>query len=218
MCKYFPIFQWIFISGAFISGADAQISNRIGLEGGITIPFVSIHPDPTIESTSPILSPVFGAKIELPLSDRICVSSEILYSRIGIKEHSYRPFGPLDFPVDRYGEVDYLQVPLLFAFQLDECTMRPTFYFGPDLRIKVGFQDKVEIGYHTYPDFLDHYEPWDLSIDAGTGIDVPVSKTLACELSLRYTFGIRNDEAVENFPWRSRSIQILAGMVCSLPN
>jgi hypothetical protein len=200
-----------------------QARNSIGLEGGVSITKLSALEYPNgilwfVVNSDAIVSlngAVFGGQLELALSGNIFFEYEVLYVHSGYKTDFIWSLSGDPSPHSGYLErhVDYLALPFHAKYKIQSSYIKPFFFLGPDLRIKVSSETKYWLdGRPWYSISYDSFEALDLSFEGGIGCEIPFTNSLGFQINARYEYGFTDIPQQEGFHWKSRSIQILAGI------
>ncbi len=113
--------MWAFtIAGAFLAFgvADADAQMRIGAKGGVSFSTVSFDPDD--EDAQSVTGFAGGAEVQIPLgASGLVLQPELLYTRKGV-----------EFEGANSIDIDYVEIPVLFRFNIPAQTVMPFVYGG----------------------------------------------------------------------------------------
>lgn len=157
----------------FSQTAYSQEKAQIGIKGGLNLATFNDVDD--VEYRPGF---VFGTFLDLPIENSpLSLQPELLFAQYGSNiENS-----------DAYFEVDYIQIPVLFKFDIiSESNASPHVYLGP----YVSFTTNSEVKNQNLAiNFEDETEPTDFGAIVGFGID-----TENAQFGVRYTAGITTIE------------------------
>ncbi len=200
----------------FSTSLHAQTFRSIGVQSGINFSYISL---PYEQYTVTLITGFMGGvQIEMQLSDLMSFNPQLLYVRKGFKyvlvDYNLTPI-PAIVNIDQ--ELDYIQIPLIMTFKVGVHSIHPFVFAGPDVGVKIGNRSKGTVDYRPDPE-LDNreIEPFDLAFDGGAGLEIPINQQLAITGSVRYSFGFTTLVKDYTSSWKSRCIQVLAGVNLSL--
>lgn len=179
--------------------ASAQEPVTLGVKAGLNFSTINIDEEVEFFEASTRTGLVVGLFASAPLTPRIALQPEVLYSQKGAK------FDDADATLN----LDYLEIPVLADIRLTEGPARVSFMVGPSFafrsraRLDVGEGEEEES-----EDFADQIE----SVDVGlvTGVAVTSGQFV---VDGRYTWGLSNvgkEDALEEDS-RNRTLSITVG-------
>ena len=198
---------------AFTSSLYAQGIKSIGLQTGMNISYVTLsNEDYTISLATGL---IVGVQSEMQLSGSISLEPQLLYARRGLKYQWDMPnISPLPEILDYSRELDYVQIPIMVIFKPGGKYVKPFVFVGPDMGIKIGDHTNATSNGQPVPPgwLIPEIETFDFALDGGAGLEIPLNHQLAIVGSVRYSFGLTTLFKETDNSWKSRCVQVLAGV------
>jgi hypothetical protein len=208
---------WAFtIAAAFLamaaSGADAQM--RLGAKGGVTFSNVSMDPEDPDFDTESRTGFGGGAEVQLPLGmSGLVLQPELLYMGKG-------------FEVTEDGatlklKLDYVEIPVLFRFNIPAQAVMPFIYGGPVVSFEAsckveGEEDGVSVDADSdaFGDDFDT-ESTDFGVLFGGGLAFAAGPG-DLFVEGRYNIGLKDIDTADGFEAKNRSGAVMVGYSVSL--
>lgn len=148
----------------------------------------------------------FGLYGSYPLSDKLSLQPELLYSSVGAKydfSESDPDFG--DYSVDGSYQLNYLSVPIMLGFKLSE---NFSLQVGPQIGFLLSAKDKGDVkfdgGSESYDDDIkDGFKGTDFGLNFGLGYSFG-----KMGVSARYSLGLSSIADYEDSDLKSNVIQL----------
>lgn len=165
----------------FFFESNAQLTG--GIKGGLNIAQIRSEVSGDTESTDMLVGFQFGGYMNYPLSDKVAIQPEFVFTRVGGKDSEYDP--DLQTDIDVAAVSDYLSVPIMFVFNAGE---NFRFLIGPQVGFLVGAEFQLEaLGQSIDVDAKDAYNKIDFGLTGGIGY--AINKVT---IDARYNFGLAN--------------------------
>ena len=154
-----------------------------GVKGGLNFAQVHAKVSGDSELSDMLIGFQLGGYLNYPLSDKVSIQPELVFTRVGGKESMYDP--DLQEDVTIAYKNDYLSIPLMFSFKAGD---KFHILAGPQVGILVGAKAKVEVlGQSVSIDVKDVYKTLDFGLTAGFGYTIN-----KVGIDARYNFGLAN--------------------------
>ena len=179
---------------AFVN-SNAQGEFRIGFKGGVNIASIGGDNAFGVGSFGSRTGFHIGALVEIPITDKISVQPELMYSMKG----SDFSFASSDFDI----KLDYIDVPIMGKYHIIEGLSGE---FGPVIGVLV--KADADNGDET-EDIKDLYKTTDIGLAIGATYRLP----MGVFFSLRYNKGLTdiNDDPDTNAKSQNNVFQVSAG-------
>jgi Outer membrane protein beta-barrel domain len=180
------------------------VAYHYGFKGGMNISNVRADPQELEESGS-LRGYVLGIWWGLPLSHRLMIQAEALFSMKGDSESA------AGFTTSTH--LGYFELPVLAKFGfLPDAPVQPSFFAGPSLAFNVSASSSLEgEDSEVDVDVKDQVGGFDLGLVIGGGLDfVRGGRTFGVDM--RYTRGLRDVEDGENGSAHNEAITVMGSI------
>ncbi len=193
----------LFLLFSAYSASHAQLSVKLGIEGGISASNVVITPTAT---TDPKTGPVFGASVDLNFVKILSVSTGVFYVPKGYTAKN----GNITFNE----KFTYLEVPLLVKVGIPLILIKPYLLAGPSFGFNLSAEEVQSNGQQTATvDISNKIEPMDTGILLGAGVDINVSKKSFVFVQAAFSLGLSNIlKGVPNVSMKNYGFRITGGL------
>ncbi len=170
-----------FIVVFFTVEALGQITG--GVKGGLNFAQIHVEVSGDSELSDMLVGFQLGGYLNYPLSDKVSIQPELVFTRVGGKESMYDPDLQEDITLSSLN--DYLSIPLMFRFKAGD---KFHILAGPQVGILVVAKIKVELqGISVKIDAMDEFKTLDFGLTAGFGYTIN-----KVGIDARYNFGLIN--------------------------
>jgi hypothetical protein len=197
-----PTLVLCFLLLAGVSAASAQ-GLSFGAKGGVNFANIAISPEVDDDvNFNYILGLAAGAFVVWPVTERLDVQPEVLYSRKGVEIG--QP------PAKVKAELDYLEIPVIARYRLRSVGGAPLRVFGgPSFGFRLRAREKARFGGETMErDISEEIERFDLGLVGGAGVEIG-----RIVIDGRYTWGVADidSEKEDDVKVRNRVISVMGG-------
>ena len=180
----------------------------LGLQSGVNFSSYETTPDVNAD-----VAPgwIFGAQAQWQWSENWLLQPEIRWVQ---KKLSYVGDSPTGATLDLDASANYLELVLLAQVRWNLAGMRPFLFFGPNLGFRTGDSVRVKLnGVEVSNSNLSlAYTSTDFALDVGGGADIPISESIEFFFMLRGSIGWVDVTKSQSLNYRSRGLQLLAGI------
>ncbi|MBZ0201728.1 MAG: PorT family protein [Ignavibacteria bacterium] len=185
------------------TASHAQLSAKLGIEGGISASNVNITPAAT---TDPVTGPVFGASVDLNFINILSVSTGVFYVPKGYTSKNQN--------ITFNTKLNYIEIPLLVKVGIPLILIKPYVFAGPTFGFNLSAEEVQSNGQQTTNvDISNKIESSETCILMGAGVDVNFSKKSAFFVQAAFSVGLSN--MLKNTPgvtMKSYGIRVTGGL------
>ena len=189
----------------------AQSTVNFGIEGGVN--FGNASTEPNSVSFSSRTGIMVGALLEVGFSDVFYFQPEVRYTQKGAEfsVSSSSGSGTITW------KFDYIEIPLLMEAKFGQSEFKPLIFAGPN----IGFNLSANVegsgtGGSASADIKDQLESIDFAMDFGAGGEYTINPTTALVASIRYSLGLSDIDMDPSSTWKTRGVQLVAGVKFSM--
>jgi hypothetical protein len=198
--KQIALFVMTILTAASL--AIAQNPVHFGFQAGLNIANATTDPDLSLSSRAGLMA---GAFAEFSVAPAFSIQPELFYIQKGAK----LVFGPASATF----QLDYVEIPLLAKYKFELTEFTPYLFAGPNVGFRVNAQGVAEAnGQSASQDLSSEFESTDFALDVGAGAEIGISPASSLLFGVRYSLGLGNQVKQGGGSWKSRGVQITAGI------
>jgi len=171
---------------------------------------VAVFEDPFDEYVESKMGFCIGAFITYNILDMFAIQPEILYTTKGAKSEEELWGRTLKGSIN----LSYLEIPVLAKFLIpSQSNIKPSFYAGPSLAIKLSGKKRGEYNGDVKKEDLQNVKGTDLGLVIGAGLDLNLGFLGQGKVTvdIRYTFGLTSISEIRRHDEKNKAISLMIG-------